>query len=85
MRYSEAHTGRVFVIRLETGDRLPDAQGKPSLHLHAALGRGDAAVAGCTRPGVDIWKVGEVVLVELLGTEARREIDPATGFSLLEP
>ena len=24
MRYSEARTGRVFVIRLETGDRLPD-------------------------------------------------------------
>lgn len=147
MRYSEARTGRVFVVRLETGDRLPDAierlaveqgiacgflvvlggaddgsrivtgpedgaalppipmihriagvheiagvgtifpdaQGKPSLHLHAALGRGGAAVAGCTRPGVDIWKVGEVVLVELLGTGARRELDPATGFSLLEP
>lgn len=147
MRYSEARTGRVFVIRLETGDRIPDAverlaeeqgvargflvvlggaedgsrivtgpedgaalppipmihriagvheiagvgtifpdaQGKPSLHLHAALGRGDAAVAGCTRPGVDIWTIGEVVLVELLGTGARREIDPATGFSLLEP
>ena len=147
MRYSEARTGRVFVIRLETGDRLPDvierfatghgvgrgylvvlggaedgsrivvgpedgaalptvpmihriagvheiagvgtlfpdAEGKPSLHLHAALGRGGAAVAGCTRPGVEIWKVGEVLLVELLGTEARREVDPATGFSLLEP
>lgn len=147
MRYSEARTGRVFVVRLETGDRLPDAierlaaeqgiargflvalggaddgsrivtgpedgaeqppvpmihriagvheiagvgtifpdaQGKPSLHLHAALGRGDAAVAGCTRPGVDIWTVGEVVLVELLGTGARREVDSATGFSLLEP
>lgn len=147
MRYSEARTGRVFVVRLETGDRLPDAierlaaeqgvargylvvlggaedgsrivvgpedgaaippvpmihqiagvheiagvgtifpdaQGKPSLHLHAALGRGEAAVAGCTRTGVDIWKVGEVVLVELLGSEARREIDPATGFTLLEP
>ncbi|HEY5998093.1 MAG TPA: PPC domain-containing DNA-binding protein [bacterium] len=147
MRWSEARTGRVFVIRLETGDRLPDAMeqlaaargvergflvvlggaadgsrvvvgpedgnalppvpmihalvgvheiagvgtifpdaaGKPSVHLHAALGRGATAVAGCTRPGVDIWTVGEVVLVELLGTEARRETDPATGFSLLEP
>jgi predicted DNA-binding protein with PD1-like motif len=67
------------------GTIFPDAEGKPSLHLHAALGRGDAAVAGCTRLGVDIWKVGEVVLVELLGSAARREVDSATGFSLLEP
>jgi predicted DNA-binding protein with PD1-like motif len=147
MRSSEAHIGRVFIIRLEAGDRLPDAierlaeekgiargyllvlggaddgsrivvgpedgatlppvpmlhriagvheiagvgtifpdaKGKPSLHLHAALGRGDATITGCTRPGVDVWMVGEVVLVELLGTGARREVDPATGFSLLVP
>src|SRR5512140_423906 len=135
MRFSEARTGRVFAVRLEDGDRLPesierlareqgisrgyvlilggaddasrivvgpedraalppvpverslagvhemagvgtifpDADGRPSLHLHAAFGRGDAAVVGCIRPGVDIWKVGEVVIVELLGTMARRE------------
>jgi len=147
MRFSQASVGRVFVVRLEDGDRLPEAierlareqgvergflvalggaddgsrivvgpedgtahpvvpmvralagvhefaavgtlfpdeGGKPSLHLHAALGRGGGAVAGCTRPGVGVWKVGEVVLVELLGSGARRERDAATGFSLLEP
>lgn len=147
MRYSEARAGRVFVVRLEDGDRLPeaierlarergvvrayllilggadggsrivvgpeegaalppvpvervltgvhemagvgtlfpDADGRPALHLHASFGRGGATVAGCTRPGVGIWKVGEVILVELLGTEARRERDAATGFPLLEP
>jgi predicted DNA-binding protein with PD1-like motif len=146
MRHAEAGIGRVFVIRLEDGDRLPgalesfarehrvergvcfllggagagrivvgpergdelppvpvelalagvhemaglgtifpDAGGAPSLHLHAAFGRGDQALAGCIRPGVDIWKVAEVVLLELVGSTARREKDPATGFSLLEP
>ena len=55
MHYFEARTGRGFVIRLETGDRLPDA-----IERFAADQRGGAAVAGCTRPGVDIWKVGEV-------------------------
>lgn len=147
MRFSEARTGRVFVVRLEDGDRLPesieklareqgvergflvilggaddggrvvvgpedgavappvpmihalagvhevagvgtifpDAAGRPSLHLHAALGRGDAAVAGCARAGVGVWKVCEVVLVELVGSGARREVDPSMGFALLEP
>jgi predicted DNA-binding protein with PD1-like motif len=147
MRFSEARTGRVFVLRLEDGDRLPDTierfardqgvargflqilggaddasrivvgpedgaalpplpmeralggvhemagvgtlfpgpDGQPALHLHATFGRGAAALAGCTRPGVEVWKVGEVILVELLGTTARRERDAATGFCLLEP
>jgi len=147
MRASEAAIGRVFVARLEDGDRLPDAierlarergvergflvvlggaddgsrivvgpedgvaspvtamvralagvhemagvgtifpdaAGRPALHLHAAFGRGGETAAGCTRPGVGVWKVGEVVLVELLGSAASRRPDAATGFSLLEP
>jgi predicted DNA-binding protein with PD1-like motif len=147
VRFSEAKTGRVFIIRLEDGDRLPDAlerfaseqgidravcfliggagdgsrivvgpedgavlppaamvralcgvhemagvgtifpdeQGRPALHLHAAFGREGETRTGCVRPGVDIWKVGEVVLLELLGGSARRERDPETGFSLLRP
>jgi predicted DNA-binding protein with PD1-like motif len=147
MRYSEAGLGRVFVLRLEDGDRIPgvieqfaadmglqralclilggagggsrlvvgpenegdmppvpvvlplegvheiagvgtlfpDEEGKPSLHLHAACGRGEETRTGCVRPGVDIWKVGEVVLLELTGTAARRVRDEATGFTLLVP
>jgi predicted DNA-binding protein with PD1-like motif len=38
---------------------------------------------GCTRAGVDVWLVGEVVLLEILGPEARRRKDPKTGFQLL--
>jgi predicted DNA-binding protein with PD1-like motif len=30
------------------------------------------------------WLVGEVVLVEILGTQAVRKTDPGTGFDLLE-
>lgn len=147
MRYSEAGMGRVFVLRLEDGDRLPetieefasgkgvlralclalggaggtsrlvvgpeteeempprpvvlpldgvheiacvgtlfpDEEGRPILHMHAACGRGDRTVTGCVRTGVDIWKVGEVVILELTGTGARRSKDPGTGFTLLEP
>ena len=147
MRYCEAHTGRVFILRLEHGEvvhatierfagyhgirgaiamivggadrgsRLvvgpedgdarpvkpmeftlpaaheitgvgtlfPDDTGKPMLHLHAALGRGDRAIAGCIRNGVVVWQVLEVVLLELTGASASRRPDPALGFKLLDP
>lgn len=65
------------------GTLFPDADGKPALHMHAASGREGAATVGCTRAGVQTWLVGEVVLLEITGTEARRELDPGTGFQLL--
>lgn len=68
-----------------TGTLFPDRNGNPMLHLHIACGRGDHAVTGCARTGVKIWQVCEVILVELLDTSARRELDPETGFELLEP
>ena len=147
MRYSEGGLGRVFVVRLEDGDTVPEAieglagekniaravcfliggiggksrlvvgpesekemppipvtiplegvheivgvgtlfpdeEGIPRLHLHAACGRGEETKTGCVRPGVEIWKVGEVVLMELTGSSALRKMDPETGFSLLSP
>jgi predicted DNA-binding protein with PD1-like motif len=145
MQYSQGTVGRVFVLRLSDGDRLPgaieefaaehgvsqafcaliggadggsqvvagpedgavlppnpmiatirgvheaaavgtifpDAQGRPKLHMHAALGRGESTVTGCVRAGVDIWKIGEVVILEIAGTDMVRRIDPQTGFELL--
>lgn len=145
MKAAEGHMGRVFVLRLEDGDRLPDcierfaaekgvsralcalvggigagrivvgprdaatmppepvlvdlpgiseaaavgtifpdAEGRPKLHMHAAFGRGDRALVGCIRPGIDVWTIGEFVLIELTGLELTRRRDPATGFELLE-
>lgn len=68
-----------------TGTLFPDRNGNPMLHLHIACGRKDRAVIGCARTGIRIWQVCEVILVELLDTSARRELDPETGFELLEP
>ncbi|MBC7342010.1 MAG: DNA-binding protein [Clostridia bacterium] len=146
MKYSQAGLGRVFILRLEQGDQLPnviedfarthqissalvlflggaDAGSKivtgpedgnarppvpmvtdipgvsealgvgtifagagqtPKLHMHAAFGRGEEARAGCTRAGVATWQIGEVIILELVGTSARREVHPETGFELLE-
>lgn len=65
------------------GTLFPDEAGRPRLHMHAALGRGEAPLVGCVRQGVDIWKLGEVVLVEIHGN-MRRAVDPAFGFEVLE-
>lgn len=59
-------------------------EGKPKLHLHCAFGRGEGTFTGCTREGVMVWHIGEVVVFELLNTAAARKIDPVTGFELLE-
>ncbi len=146
MKSAEGRLGRVFVIRLEHGDRLPDCierfaeqegisvghailvggigeghvvvgprrtderppepmllpidgahevagvgviapdeEGRPRLHIHAALGRSGQTTTGCLRPGVSTWVVGEVIVYEITGASVSRVRDSETGFSLLVP
>jgi uncharacterized protein len=147
VKYSEGNIGRVFVIRLEDGDRLPqsletlaaekavkrgicllvggvkgggtivsgprqeeaapietinkilegihetvavgaifpDENGRPKLHMHAALGRDQETITGCIRLGIETWKVGEVILLEIINNNAQRKKEATTGFELLEP
>ncbi|MBW2609514.1 MAG: DNA-binding protein [Deltaproteobacteria bacterium] len=145
MKACEGKTGRVFVIRLEDGDIVPDCieqfaeqngvsvghailvggigageivvgprhsdmmppepmflpvdgahevagvgvlapgeDGKPVLHIHAALGRSGNTMSGCLRPGVSTWLIGEVILYEIVGTNAKRIKDDSSGFALLD-
>ena len=146
MKYSEANLGRIFILRLENGDIIPDTieefakthqiesamvqflggadkdskvvvgpedgeapkprkvianlqgtsealglgtlfmneQRVPKLHMHSAFGRGRDTVTGCTREGIMIWHIGEVVIFELTNITAQRKIDAKTGFELLE-
>ncbi|OEF95676.1 PPC domain-containing DNA-binding protein [Desulfuribacillus alkaliarsenatis] len=146
MKYTEANLGRIFILRLEHGDRIPDViegfaidkqiesaivhflggadtgskvvvgpeegaaatprpmvtellgtseavgvgtlflneQNKHKLHLHAAFGRERETITGCTREGVQVWHIGEVVIFELCNTTAKRKVDLETGFELLE-
>jgi predicted DNA-binding protein with PD1-like motif len=67
------------------GTVFPGADGKPVLHMHIACGREGSTVTGCVRRGVKVWHVMEVILWELTGTGAKRVLDPATGFELLQP
>ena len=146
MQFTEAKLGRIFVLRLHDGDRLPDVlesfaaernissalcfflggakensrvvvgpkngyaippepmvtlingvheacgvgtifadeEGKPKLHMHASFGRNERTITGCVRMGVDIWRIGEVVMMELTCADARRTKDKGTGFEFLE-
>ena len=143
MKVSEGKVGRVFVVRLEDGDRLPDAiedlavekdiraasvillggirrgtivvgpetpvvppkpmtadfqdvheiaavgtifanaDGKPILHLHGALGRDGRTITGCTRTGVEVWLIVEAIITEITDTTAHRVL--SAGLELLEP
>ena len=66
------------------GTIFADAAGKPKLHMHASFGRNEKTITGCVRMGVDVWRIGEVVLLELSGSAARRAVDKETGFEFLE-
>ena len=146
MQFTEAKLGRVFVLRLHDGDRLPDVlesfaaeknvstalcfflggakensrvvvgpkngyavppepmvtllegvheacgvgtifadeEGKPKLHMHTSFGRNENTVTGCVRMGVDVWQIGEVVMLELACGKACRVKNKETGFEFLE-
>ena len=146
MKYSEGNIGRVFILRLEDGDKIPQTiedfaleksinsglvffiggadkgskiivgpkdgtaakpisvmrelhdaseamglgtiflneENVPKLHLHSTFGRCLETLTGCTREGVSIWKVCEIVILEILNISALRRIEPQTGFELLE-
>ncbi len=68
---------------LAAGIIAPDEKGNPVLHIHGALGRSGSTITGCFRPGVTTWLIGEAVLYEILGVEAKRIKDFKSGFDLL--
>jgi len=67
------------------GVLAPGENGKPILHIHAALGRVGQTMTGCLRQGVTTWLVGEVILYEILGADMVRVKDKQSGFEFLEP
>lgn len=66
------------------GTIFADEEGKPKLHMHASLGRKTNTLTGCVRMGVNVWRIGEVVMLELTGAKASRVKNKETGFEFLE-
>ncbi len=66
------------------GTIFQNEEGKPKLHMHAAFGRRQETITGCVRMGVDVWQIGEVIVLELLSASAKRAEDRRIGFEVLE-
>lgn len=66
------------------GTIFSNKEGKPKLHMHASFGRAETTITGCVRMGVDIWLIGEVVILELTGSSAKRAKDKDTSFEVLD-
>jgi predicted DNA-binding protein with PD1-like motif len=66
------------------GTIFADEEGKPKLHMHASFGRNEKAITGCVRMGIEVWRIGEAVVLELVGITAHRAKDSETGFEFLE-
>jgi len=67
------------------GTLFPNEKDQPILHMHLALGRREEALVGCARRGVKIWHVLEVILWELTECSAKRRLEEASGFELMQP
>lgn len=68
-----------------TGTLFPDDEGQPLLHMHMACGRKENTTTGCIRSGVKVWRVMEVIIFELLDTQAQRLVEEPLGLKLLNP
>jgi predicted DNA-binding protein with PD1-like motif len=66
------------------GTIFPNEKGKPKLHMHASFGRNNKTITGCIRMGINIWQIGEIIILELIGATAHRAKDEKTGFDFLE-
>ena len=62
--------------------------GKPVIHLHAALGRGEGSLVGCLRDSVETYLTVEIVIFEIAGVggggddaPAERAYDDALGVA----
>lgn len=60
------------------GTIFPDQiSGKPVVHIHGSLGRGDTTFTGCLRSDTRVFVVVELLVLEVLGLTASKGTDPA--------
>lgn len=57
---------------------------EPKVHFHGAFGKKDMVKVGCMREMTEVFLVLEAVIIELIGINAVRELDPVSGLTLLK-
>ena len=90
-RYSERMPPEPMLLPIDgahevagVGVLAPGEDDNIVLHMHAAMGRSGKTTTGCVRPGVTTWLVGEAILYEIVGVDAKRILDKKSGFALLQ-
>ena len=56
----------------------------PKVHFHGAFGKGDNVRVGCLRELSETFLVLEAIITEIVGTDACRALDEASGMVLLQ-
>ncbi|MBF0338577.1 MAG: DNA-binding protein [Nitrospirae bacterium] len=59
-------------------------EGVPAIHFHGAFGKKDNVRVGCLRDFSEIFLVLEVIVTELVGIDAKRQLDELSGMYLLQ-
>ena len=59
-------------------------ENEPKIHFHGSFGKKDTVRVGCLRGASETFLVLEVIIFEIQGIDAKRELDQATGLTLLK-
>lgn len=57
---------------------------EPRVHLHGAYGKRDEVRIGCMRKDSEAFLILEAVVMEIVGVDAKRVMDPEVGLPLLQ-
>jgi len=57
---------------------------EPRIHLHGAFGKKEMVKVGCLRGASETFLVLEAIIIEIEGIDAKRELDPVSGLTLLK-
>lgn len=57
---------------------------EPKIHIHGSFGKRDTVKVGCLRGPSETFLVLEVIIFEIEGINAKRELDPESGLVLLK-
>ncbi len=68
---------------LGIGTLFPEGD-EPKIHFHGAFGKKEMVKVGCLRGASETFLVIEAIITEIVGIDARRELDEASGLSLLK-
>ena len=74
--YRELSDGREL---LGIATILRDMEGKPTVHIHGSLARGDDVALGCLREKVPVYLVAETIILEVEGLSAVRAFNERLG------